>query len=355
MTDQDQGRTPDAHRKVGAMVDHDHGLDVGESRRLDELAEIITAYNQVTEKLQHSHELLQAEVRRLQKELAGANAQLQRSRRLAALGEMAAGIAHEIRNPLGGIALYARMLREDLPEGGDHQQLACRIGEAVRSLDAIVGDVLHFSRELKPRGGAVLPADLFDRALAAHRPDIEAADVIVERDLVAEEDEAMAVAGDGDLLQQAMLNLVRNAVDAMAGEEGRPGVAVERRRLTLGVRREQGQVVLTVADRGPGIAEEDIDRLFNPFFTTRHTGTGLGLAIVHRIVDAHGGAVTVHNDETGGGDAGRGGAVFELWLPAAEPMLNELNDRNEDGCGSAGGRETIRTRRHRLVGIGSSA
>ncbi len=277
--------------------------------RVDELAEIITAYNQVTEKLQHSHELLQAEVQRLQKELAGANVQLQRARRLAALGEMAAGIAHEIRNPLGGIGLYARMLREDLPEGSDQQQMATRIAEAVRALDAIVGDVLHFSRELKPRKAPVLAGILFDRALAAHRPNIDATGVRVRRDGWAEGDARLAIDGDVDLLGQAVLNVVRNAVEAMAGEEGCAGVPVEQRELHLGVRGEAGQVVLSVADRGPGIAEQNIDRLFNPFFTTRQTGTGLGLAIVHRIVDAHGGTVTVHND---------GGAVFELWLPAAE-------------------------------------
>lgn len=281
----------------------------GDADRLSELAQIIAAYNQVTEKLQRSHEMLQAEVQRLQQELAGANAQLQRSRHLAALGEMAAGIAHEIRNPLGGIQLYAHMLLEDLPAESAGHQAAGRIAQAVRSLDAIVGDVLHFARELKPHRRPLSSADVFERAVAAHRPAIDAGGVRVLCDAAQADD--TTIDGDGDLLHQAMLNLIRNAVDAMIGEEGRPGVPLPRRRLTLCARREGEQVVLSVRDRGPGIDEAAIDRLFNPFFTTRHTGTGLGLAIVHRIVDAHGGAVTVHNDE------GDGGAVFELWLPAA--------------------------------------
>ncbi len=297
----------------------------GDADRLSELSQIITAYNQVTEKLQHSHEMLQAEVHRLQQELAGANAQLQRSRRLAALGEMAAGIAHEIRNPLGGIQLYARMLLEDLPADSDSRQVAGHIAQAVRSLDAIVGDVLHFARELKPRRRPLSPTDIFERAVAAHQPVIDAAGVRVWHE--AADHAGMMIDGDADLLHQAMLNLIRNAVDAMAGEEGRPGVVLPQRRLMLAARREAEQVVLTVRDHGPGIDEADIDRLFNPFFTTRHTGTGLGLAIVHRIVDAHGGTVTVHNDES---DHDGGGAVFELWLPAAlvteQPALTQEHD-----------------------------
>jgi signal transduction histidine kinase len=100
---------------------------------------------------------------------------------------------------------------------------------------------------------------------------------------------------------------VRNAVEAMADPRSRRHRSDRRPRvLTLAARREDGLIVLTVRDTGPGIADDDVDRIFNPFFTTRNTGTGLGLAIVHRIVDAHGGTIAVHND---------GGAVFELALP----------------------------------------
>lgn len=284
------------------------------AQRLDDLAQIIRAYNEVTDNLQRSHEALRAEVVRLQRELASTDAQLQRSKRLAALGEMAAGIAHEIRNPLAAIGLYARMIVEDLQLPPQPQTLhncaevAGKIASAVRGLDAIVNDVLAFSREITPRVQPVEVGALLDRAVEAHRPAIVAAGVEVVR---VDAGEAVTLEADADLLHQALLNVIRNAVDAM------PNGGT----LTLGVRREDAQWALVVRDTGPGIAEADIDRIFNPFFTTRNTGTGLGLAIVHRILDAHRGAITVHND---------GGAVFELILPCEGDMGTDaalVNDR----------------------------
>ncbi|MFW6059650.1 MAG: sensor histidine kinase [Phycisphaeraceae bacterium] len=268
--------------------------------RSDELAEIIRAYNQVTEKLQQSHEKLKGEVLRLRQELASTNAQLQRSKRLSALGEMAAGIAHEIRNPLAAIQLYAGMAEDDLT--GDDLQVDTaadsvhKIAAAVRGLNGIVNDVLSFAREIEPSVHPVHLPELLDRAVEAHRPAIDAANVEVRR-----HDEAdFTLHADATLLHQAVLNLVRNAVDAMTDQP--------RRVLTLGIEPEDAGCAIVVRDTGPGIDADDIDRIFNPFFTTRNTGTGLGLAIVHRIVDAHGGTIAAHND---------GGAVFRLSLPDA--------------------------------------
>lgn len=269
-------------------------------RKLDDLAQIIAAYNQVTEKLRHSHDALHDEVARLREQLAGANAQLERSRRLAALGEMAAGIAHEIRNPLAAIHLYTRLISDDLALASPNTRAAAdnagKIADAVRSLNAIVTDVLHFAREMSPRRRPVAVTDLIERAISAHRPAIEQAQVAV----VVQADDDLMLEVDGDLVQQALLNLIRNAVDAMSETESR-------RKLTLKALRCERQVIITVADTGPGIAPEHADRLFNPFFTTRNTGTGLGLAIVHRILDAHGGSISVRNQR---------GAVFTLTFPA---------------------------------------
>jgi two-component system sensor histidine kinase HydH len=273
--------------------------------RLGDLADIIRAYNDVTVKLQQSHESLGREVVRLQGELASTNAQLHRSRRLAALGEMAAGIAHEIRNPLAAIQLYATMLAEDLRDlaslSGEQRQAAgqtaVKIVCAVRGLNAIVTDVLQFAREIQPRRQTVRLAELIQRALDGQRPVIDAAGVRVEPPRVEPAD--LHADLDPDLLHQALLNLIRNAVEAMAP---RPGT------LSIAARREGDSVAITVRDSGPGIPPEAIDRIFNPFFTTRDSGTGLGLAIVHRIVDAHGGAITVHNDH---------GAVFDLVVPVS--------------------------------------
>ena len=277
--------------------------------RLDDLAQIVEAYSEVTQRLQTSHERLQSEVVRLRRELNSANAQVQRSRRLSALGEMAAGIAHEIRNPLAAIQLYAGMAADDLQEvqvdaNADALDYVRKIASAVRGMSAIVNDVLSFSRGTEPDRSDIDASELLDRVIAANSPGIDQAQVhVVRRDL---EGGSLAVFADPGLVQQALLNLVRNAVDAMASVEGR-------RTLSLDVQRDEVGVVISVADTGPGVPDDCLDRIFNPFFTTRSTGTGLGLAIVHRIADAHGGSIAVHRDPQ------HGGAVFALSLPGQAP------------------------------------
>jgi signal transduction histidine kinase len=284
-----------------------------------DLRDLMSAYHAVTERLQHSHEALQHEVVRLRNELANSNAQLQRSKRLAALGEMAAGIAHEIRNPLAAIQLYAGMVVEDLDIAshpsrqidnasrdqrvGFAMDNTRRIADAVHGLSAIVNDVLTFARPLEPRVAPVHVEHAFVRALDANRPLLAAASVQVNMRV-----RSPIVMGDADLLHQALVNLVRNAAEAMNDHAGP-------RELLLGC--DEDRETITVSDTGPGVDEQVVDRLFNPFFTTRASGTGLGLAIVHRILDAHGGSVAAHNDPL------TGGAVFTLTLP--RPVETQLH------------------------------
>ncbi|MEM9348247.1 MAG: ATP-binding protein [Planctomycetota bacterium] len=273
--------------------------------KLNDLAQIVEAYSAVTERLQVSHERLQDEVVRLRRELNSANAQVQRSRRLSALGEMAAGIAHEIRNPLAAIQLYAGMAADDLQASSEGSQVEAldnvrKIASAVRGMSAIVNDVLSFSRGTQPERSQVDASQILDRVIAANGPGLDQANVHVVRSDLGKA--PLMVYADPGLLQQALLNLVRNAVDAMAGGET-PRV------LTLDVIRDEVGVVMSVMDTGSGVSEDCLDRIFNPFFTTRSTGTGLGLAIVHRIADAHGGSIAVYREPA------RGGAVFVLSLP----------------------------------------
>lgn len=257
-----------------------------------DLAELMGVFNDVTTKLERTHEQLRSEVSRLNAELAYANEALQRSKRLAALGEMAAGISHEIRNPLGSIKLYTRMLIEDLADQPDHVDTLGKIDRAIRGLDLIVGDVLAFSRELRLRPAHWETRELLEGSLescAAEIGGIETSIVIEEGAGELEIDRALGV--------QALVNLLRNAAQATRESGGRT--------LKLGARRTHDDdgddcVELYVQDSGAGIDPEVIERMFNPFFTTRAAGTGLGLAIVHRIMDAHGGSVRVVNNEDRG-------------------------------------------------------
>lgn len=278
-----------------------------------DLGELMGEMNAATVRLQASHEALQHEVGRLGAELQDANERLHRSRRLAALGEMAAGIAHEIRNPLASIGLDARLLLDAGDDPDERRELGGRIGRAVRRMDAIVRDVLSFARDLKPRVMAIDGGVLLERAIqgvgaAAHG-------VEVRSEVLG----SPVIMGDEGLLTQALVNLVSNALEAMEEAGGE-------RVLCLRLSGGQAGCVLEVSDTGGGVDPATLDRMFNPFFTTRASGTGLGLAIVHRIVDAHGGRIRVRTGE----DAAMGrGTTFEIHLVpasggAANPDVGEI-------------------------------
>jgi signal transduction histidine kinase len=285
-----------------------------------DLAELMSAFNEVTGRLQSTHESLRREVVRLQDELRDANEQLQRSRRLAALGEMAAGIAHEVRNPLGSIRLYARLLEQDLTDRPQERAVATRIAAAVHGLDGVVGDVLSFAREIRVRAEPADAGALIERALEACWDPSEAACIRVEhRDSRRRGGLRRGVRArltcDPALMHQVLVNIIRNALQAMGEAPAPEGGHL----LAFDVGPEMGEdrraaFGIAVSDTGPGISAETIDRMFNPFFTTRAAGTGLGLAIVHRIVDAHGGRIQVRS-RTDGPDRG---TTFRLLLPARD-------------------------------------
>lgn len=293
-----------------------------------DMAELLTSFNEVTSKLQATHETLRAEVSRLQRELHDANEALRRSERLAALGEMAAGIAHEIRNPLAGIGLYASMLVSDLDDLPRCRDVAEKIARGVRGLDAIVGDVLTFARKIEPRQDPCDASDLLTRVVETCAPQIHHAGAEVDRADLASP--SIGFACDASLVQQALVNVVRNAAEALAEmpverRPSSPRIAINAQRVKV---RDRGgsrpMVCLSVEDNGPGVPDEVRARMFNPFFTTRHTGTGLGLAIVHRIVDAHAGLVRVK-------DASRKaqrGTVIEILFPDSN-ALAEGHDQHE--------------------------
>jgi two-component system sensor histidine kinase HydH len=268
------------------------------AQRIEELGRIIMAYSEVTEKLQQSHEKLQETVRALREELGEKNRLLERKNRLAALGEMAAGLAHEIRNPLGGIQLYASLLAKDVGGMPASLELVNKVSGGVKRLDALVGQVLAFSREIAVNPVEADLATIVNRAIEMASAKFDAAEIAWEVEGPAE----MVVTVDPLLMEQSLLNLMLNAAEAMEGQGAGGKLRVF---YSNGEEVEARQLRIVVRDSGPGIAADVLDRIFNPFFTTKEKGTGLGLAIVHRIVEGHEGTIMASN-------AVGGGAVFEI-------------------------------------------
>ncbi|MCR9218103.1 MAG: ATP-binding protein [bacterium] len=272
-----------------------------------DLAELVGAFNEVTARLQSTHEQLRGEVARLQQELTDTRGQLRRAKELAALGEMAAGIAHEVRNPLVSIRLFGEALVSDLSDRPEEQGLAGKIVRSVDRLNAVVGDVLNFARDLRVQSD-VIEVDALLRDVAEVASGY-ARSVGVDLTVVASP--GTQVSCDRGLLQQAILNVVRNGCEASADvPDGarRVEVSVQERRGRTPDGASRPELAFCVADSGPGFPTEVRDRVFNPFFTTRETGTGLGLAIVHRILDAHDGSVVIASNENAG-------ALVELRVP----------------------------------------
>lgn len=268
------------------------------THRERELGAIISAYNEVTDRLKASHDQLTRQVKRLHAQIEHKNRELARREQLAALGEMAAGVAHEIRNPLAGIQLCASMLEQDLADQQEPRKLAGQIAQGVRMLDAIVHDILTFAGpgELRLEDVALGQVVAASRQSLALSPGCGGTPIDVDAGV-----DRFVVRGDARLLERALVNLLVNAMDA-AGPDGAVRV--------FAAAGENDDCVLSVADNGPGIARELADRIFNPFFTTKDNGTGLGLAIVHRIIDAHGGCIRALPGHGGGTE-------FQVALPLA--------------------------------------
>jgi signal transduction histidine kinase len=239
------------------------------------------------EDLRHSY----AEVAQAQKDLIDRE-------RLAALGELSASIAHEVRNPLGVIFNSVGSLKRLLKPAGDVALLLDIIGEEAERLNGMVGALLDYSRPVQPSLQPLPLLPIVEEALNAARQQIGSASDQVKVRLDVR-DEAATVRADGRLLRQALLNLFLNAYQAMPR-----GGALEIKAARTG-----GSAEIAIRDTGPGIPPEAREKVFKAFFTTKATGTGLGLAVVRRIVEGHGGTIALAEQKSG--------AEFRLRLPIA--------------------------------------
>ncbi len=284
--------------------------------RLSELQAAFEVFTGATSVFERQYRALQSHVEALRAELeekqGALTASIERQRclesqalrhsRLAAMGEMAATLAHEVRNPLGAMELFAGMLAEEVADRPTALRLTAQIAGGIADLNHLVTNILDYTRLPEPKWTTVDLDALIDDVLLAGAPAL-GAEIVVER----QGTRGFACALDRGLLMQTLLNLVRNAGEAMAGT-GTLRIAIEPA---------ERWVRIVVADDGPGIPADRAESIFAPFFTTKERGTGLGLAVARAAVAAHGGTLAVRPRPTP--DAR--GAVFVVTLPLVAAPL----------------------------------
>jgi two-component system NtrC family sensor kinase len=260
-------------RRIGSG-DLDARIDLGGA---DEFAELASSFNQMAASL------------------AREQAALVRSQKLASIGQVAAGVAHELNNPLSVILGYTKLLRAD---PGPHAEDLAIIDDEARQCQRIVAELLDLAR---PHRLDVQPVDL--TTLAREAVDrLEDAGALQDRRVNIIAHEPVVVSADAGRLRQVIANVVVNAAEATAPSG----------KITIDARTEANAAILTVADDGPGIPRDVLGQVFDPFVTTKPRGTGLGLAIAQAIIDAHGGRISIASSDPTG-------TCVSLQLPVSSP------------------------------------
>jgi signal transduction histidine kinase len=306
-------------KRLVKMADHFEESDLLSIRvksEKNEIAHLTMALNRMVKRLSEHKERLEAHIRSLETAnlaLTQAKEEVLRSEKLSSLGRLAAGVAHEVGNPMGAVLGYTNLLMEHVTDDEKARDYLQRIETEVRRIDGIVRELLDFSR---PKPSEPAPVDV--NSLVS-----ESASFLSYKKLMASiqvetrlEDGIGMVWADADQLKQVLVNLMLNAVDAIEGkgvlEIATRGPLPEKEE-TASEGSSRGFVEIAVSDTGKGISTEDVNKIFDPFYTTKPPGegTGLGLAISLRIVEAFGG--TIHVESTEGE-----GSTFSVQLPPYE-------------------------------------
>ncbi len=277
---------------IATMERAERGLEARvQVKSTDDIGRLGEAFNSLLSKLERARR----RVERYHYE------QMKRADRLASIGEMAAGIAHEIKNPLAGIAGVIQVLKKDLPAGEPKRAVLDEVLSQVERMDKAVRNLLAFARPPEPKMTLVDINELIVKLLDFLAPQFAKHGISSERKLTAGLPWLIL---DPDLVQQALLNISLNAIKALP-EGGRFTVETLTEAPEGAI---PGSIKIVFTDSGEGITPENLSRIFSPFFTTRQQGTGLGLSITQRIVEQHNGEISVSSAP------GRG-AVFTITLP----------------------------------------
>jgi two-component system NtrC family sensor kinase len=280
----------------------------------DEFGYLAHSFNQMTENLKAANQeliewgkTLEKKVDERTSELRAMQSHLIQSEKLASLGKLAAGVAHEINNPLGGVLIYSHLLLEDTPRNTpQYDNLRKIVKETTRCKDIVKG-LLEFARPKEPEMSPVDMNQVVDRSLDFFSTQALFQNIEIRKAYAADLPRIIA---DGGQLQQVFMNIIINAAEAMQGS----GILTLRTSLS-----DDGETIhIDFADTGPGIQAEDEKRLFEPFFTTKEVGkgTGLGLAISYSIIQKHKGTITVKSR------LGRG-STFTVKLPVKREIQDD--------------------------------
>ncbi|HPW20414.1 MAG TPA: cache domain-containing protein [Vicinamibacterales bacterium] len=277
---------------------------VAERSTDDEIGDLSRSFNTMTTELQAAHQALRESADQLERKVESRTAELRRmqaqliqSEKMVAIGKLAAGVAHEINNPLTGVLTNSSLMLEDLPDGHPwREDLQTIVNETLRCRKIVKG-LLDFSRQTKPQRTQLELNQLVEDVLALVRNQTVFRSIKITYDL---DPRLPRVLADADQMRQVVLNIVLNAAEAMAqGGELRLSSSWDPARRTVDV---------AVSDTGPGMPDDVRARLFEPFFTTKRTGTGLGLSVAYGLVERHHGELLV--------DSARGrGTTFTIRLP----------------------------------------
>jgi len=271
------------------MREGERGVRLQELERREEMADLVRSFNQMAFIVDDVNRNLEEEVRLATEQARRAESAAMTQRRLAAMGELAAGLAHEINNPLGGLQNAIQSLRDESLTADRRRQYLALLSSGLERIGGTVGRLLRFT----PRTPIPAPVDLLDvcrdaLGLSEHRAGQLGVELVFPEEASGG---AFIITGERNELGQAVLNLLANSLDAIE-ETGRGG------RIVVSLDSIDGEAVLAVQDDGPGVAAEELERISDLFYTTKDVGkgTGLGLALVHSAVDAHGGSMRLESD-----------------------------------------------------------
>ncbi len=279
------------------------GFIASRERRLRE------EYERLSAKLKRSYATLHSETELLLE----VEEQLKASQKLSILGNLSASLAHEIKNPLGSIKGTAEILLDDFPEGHPKHEFVKILIQEVDRLNLSVDEVLRFSRPPqkveRKRDWEPLP-NVIKRVFDLTKNRIDKKNLVFGLTKIDDCEECLV---DGHHYSQVLLNIVLNAVDAVENDG----------RVEIGCQRVAGSwAVVSISDDGPGVADADLERVFEPFYSRKETGTGLGLSISKKIVESYGGKLDIQASRWGG-------ACFKVWVPLSSPTTY-LPDQGSD-------------------------